>query len=42
MLDPIEFYQPGQTGAEAATAQRLAQLKKLKSSIQARESHSQG
>jgi putative ATPase len=31
MLEPIEFYQPGQAGAEAATAQRMAQLKKLKS-----------
>lgn len=37
MLQPIEFYQPGQAGAEAATAQRMAQLKKLKSGIQARE-----
>lgn len=38
MLEPMEFYQPGQAGAEAATAQRMAQLKKLKSEIQARES----
>lgn len=38
MLEPQEFYQPGQAGAEAATAQRMAQLKKLKSEIQARES----
>lgn len=38
MLEPQEFYQPGQAGAEAATAQRMEQLKKLKSQIQARES----
>ena len=38
MLEPQEFYQPGRAGAEAATAQRMAQLKKLKSEIQARES----
>lgn len=38
MLEPVTFYEPGQAGAEAATAQRMAQLKKLKSEIQARES----
>lgn len=37
MLEPITFYEPGQAGAEAATAQRMAQLKKIKSEIQARE-----
>ncbi|MGZ0656393.1 replication-associated recombination protein A [Coraliomargarita sp. W4R53] len=42
MLEPRTFYVPGQAGAEAATAQRLAQLKKLKSEIQARESASEG
>lgn len=42
MLEPQEFYQPGKAGAEAATAQRMAQLKKLKSEIQARESASEG
>jgi len=40
MLEPITFYQPSQAGAEAATAQRMAQLKKLKTEIQARESAS--
>lgn len=38
MIEPLTFYQPGQAGAEVATAQRMAQLKKLKSEIQARES----
>ncbi len=42
MLEPQEFYQPGHAGAEAATAQRMAQLKKLKSEIQARESAGEG
>lgn len=42
MLEPREFYQPGQAGAEAATAQRMTQLKKLKSEIQARESMGEG
>ena len=42
MLEPREFYQPGQAGAEAATAQRMAQLKKLKSEIQAREAKGEG
>jgi putative ATPase len=37
MLDPIQFYQPGSAGAEAATAQRMEQLKKLKYGIQRRE-----
>lgn len=40
MLEPQEFYQPGQAGAEAATAQRMAPLKKLKTEIQAREAKS--
>jgi len=38
MLEPLTFYEPGQAGAEVATAQRMAQLKKLKTEIQARES----
>lgn len=37
MLDPLTFYEPGTTGAEAATAQRMEQLKKLKVEIQRRE-----
>ena len=37
MLDPKEFYVPGHSGAEAATAQRLEQLKKLKGEIQRRD-----
>ena len=37
MLEPMTFYEPGQAGAEAATAQRMAQLKKLKAEIQVRE-----
>jgi putative ATPase len=42
MLEPQQFYQPGQAGAEAATAQRMTQLKKLKTEIQAREAKSEG
>jgi len=42
MLEPREFYQPGQAGAEAATARRMARLKKLKSEIRARESAGEG
>ena len=41
MLEPLTFYEPSQAGAEAATAQRMAQLKKLKSEIQAREPKSE-
>ncbi|MGJ8654312.1 MAG: replication-associated recombination protein A [Opitutaceae bacterium] len=37
MLDPLTFYEPGMMGAEAATAQRMEQLKKLKVEIQRRE-----
>lgn len=37
LLNPIQFYQPGTAGAEAATAQRMQQLKKLKADIQKRE-----
>lgn len=37
LLEPTTFYQPGQAGAEAATAQRMEQLKKLKSELQSRE-----
>lgn len=36
MLEPQRFYAPGQTGAEAATAQRMEHLKKLKADIQRR------
>ncbi len=42
MLDPIQFYVPGTAGAEAATAQRMQQLKKLKAEIQQREKRSDG
>ena len=34
MLNPQQFYVPGHSGAEAAAAQRLEQLKKLKHAIQ--------
>lgn len=34
MLEPEQFYYPGDAGAEVATAQRLKELKKLKASIQ--------
>lgn len=34
LLDPQVFYEPGTAGAEAATAQRMEQLKKLKAQIQ--------
>lgn len=37
MLEPEEFYRPGEAGAEAATARRIQELKKLKSEIQERE-----
>lgn len=37
MLEPLEFYQAGTSGAEAATAQRMQQLKKLKAALQKRE-----
>lgn len=37
LLDPITVYEPGQAGAEAATAERIAQWKKLKAEIQVRE-----
>jgi putative ATPase len=37
MLEPVQFYVPGDAGAEAATAQRLIALKKLKASIQKRK-----
>jgi len=38
MLDPQQFYVPGHSGAEAATAQRLERLKKLKVAIQQNQS----
>ncbi len=34
LSDPQIFYNPGRTGAEVATAQRLEQLKKLKADLQ--------
>ncbi|MGJ8639513.1 MAG: replication-associated recombination protein A [Opitutaceae bacterium] len=37
LLDPRTFYEPGTMGAEAATAHRMEQLKKLKVDIQRRE-----
>jgi putative ATPase len=41
MLQPQQFYVPGHSGAEAATAQRLEQLKKLKAEIQRRDGSAQ-
>ena len=37
MLEPVQFYTPGESGAEVATGKRLAELKALKARIQARE-----
>lgn len=37
LLEPEQFYVPGDAGAEVATAQRLKELKKLKASIQAQQ-----
>jgi putative ATPase len=37
MLQPKRFYVPGHAGAEAATAQRMQQLQKLKTEIQQRD-----
>jgi len=42
MLEPLHFYEPGTAGAEAATAQRMEQLKKLKAEIQRRETQADG
>jgi len=36
MLEPRQFYVPGRAGAEAATAERMEKLKKLKAGIRAR------
>jgi putative ATPase len=41
MLSPQQFYVPGHCGAEAATAQRLEQLKKLKAGMQQRDASAQ-
>ena len=41
MLEPQQFYVPGHSGAEAATAQRLEQLKQLKVAIQQRDASTQ-
>jgi putative ATPase len=41
MLEPVVFYQPGRAGAEAATAQRMEQLQKLKAEIRQREAAAQ-
>jgi putative ATPase len=41
MLAPKQFYVPGHSGAEAATAQRLEQLKQLKAAIQQRDASAQ-
>ena len=41
MLAPQQFYVPGHSGAEAATAQRLEQLKQLKVAIQQRDASTQ-
>lgn len=34
MLQPEKFYQPGQAGAEAATAERMAKIRQIKARIQ--------
>ena len=39
MLEPHQFYEPGDAGAEATIAQRLRQLKNLKASIQAKDAN---
>ena len=39
MLEPHQFYEPGNSGAEATIAQRLKQLKKLKASIQSKDAN---
>ena len=41
MLEPMQFYEPGQTGAEASVAQRLEQWKKLKAGIQQKNADKQ-
>jgi putative ATPase len=41
MLSPQQFYVPGHSGAEAATAQRLEQFKKLKTGMQQRDASAQ-
>lgn len=41
MLEPTTFYQPGRSGAEAATAQRMEQLQQLKVQIKKREAASE-
>ncbi len=38
MLEPQQFYTPGEAGAEAAIAQRMQHLKQLKETIRQRES----
>ncbi|MGJ8649845.1 MAG: replication-associated recombination protein A [Opitutaceae bacterium] len=42
LLEPKQFYHPGTAGAEAATAQRMEQLKKLKADIQRRSKPTDG
>lgn len=38
MLQPERFYEPGQSGAEAATAERLKKLREIKARIQSEQS----
>lgn len=42
MLEPQQFYTPGDSGAEAAIAQRMQQFKKLKEMIQQRDTSQKG
>lgn len=41
MLEPCQFYEPGDSGAESAIAQRLEHLKKLKAAIREKNAHKQ-
>jgi len=41
MLEPMQFYKPGQTGAEVPVAQRLEAWKRLKSEIQKKNANKQ-
>jgi putative ATPase len=42
MADPVTFFTPGSEGAEAATAQRMAELKKLKSKVRKERGETEG
>lgn len=39
LLEPRQFYQPGEAGAEAAAAARLERIRQIKARIQAEETH---